>query len=140
MAICRLGRRERHSPDRKTSQRCPREHLGCPPFQGRRERHWLAFYDVHADTLWGYVRRRKRREEVLDVLKRMRRRYPPHLRIHLIPDNFSPHSAPEVERWCAANNVHLVWAPTNASWPNPLKEFLLYRARGTRDLSRWPFG
>jgi len=54
-------------------------------------RHWLAFYDVHADKLWRYVRKRKRSREGLDVLKRMRCRYSADQRIHLILDNFSPH-------------------------------------------------
>lgn len=84
-------------------------------------RHWLAFYDVHGDALWGYARPRKRRQETLDALKRMRRRYPPEQRIHLILDNFSPHGTPEVQRWCAENNVHLIWTPTNASWLNPIE-------------------
>lgn len=84
-------------------------------------RHWLAFYDVHADRLWGYTRSRKRRQEALDVLKRMRRRYPSEERIHLILDNFSPHGTPEVKRWCRRNNVHLIWTPTNASWLNPIE-------------------
>jgi len=84
-------------------------------------RHWLAFYDVHADQLWGYVRPRKRRQEVLEVLKRMRNRYPPPLRIHLILDNFSPHKVAEVTQWCRHNNVHLIWTPTNASWLNPIE-------------------
>jgi transposase len=81
----------------------------------------LAFYDVHANTLWGYTRTRKRSREVLDVLKRMRKRYPPAQRIHLILDNFSPHGTPAVRRWCRANNVHLIWTPTNASWLNPIE-------------------
>ena len=84
-------------------------------------RHWLAFYDVHANRLWGYVRPRKRRQEVLDVLRRMRRRYPPDQRIHLILDNFSPHGTPAVRQWCRENNVHLIWTPTNASWLNPIE-------------------
>lgn len=84
-------------------------------------RHWLAFYDIHANKLWGYTRSRKRSREVLDVLKRMRRKYPPHQRIHLILDNFSPHGTPEVEHWCLHNNVHLIWTPTNASWLNPIE-------------------
>jgi transposase len=84
-------------------------------------RHWLAFYDVHGDELWGYARPRKRRQETLDTLKRMRRRYPPEQRIHLILDNFSPHGTPEVRQWCAENNMHLIWTPTNASWLNPIE-------------------
>ena len=84
-------------------------------------RHWLAFYDVHGDELWGYVRSRKRRQETLDVLRHLRRRYPMRQRIHLILDNFSPHGTPEVRRWCCQNNVHVIWTPTNASWLNPIE-------------------
>ncbi len=84
-------------------------------------RHWLAFYDIHADRLWGYTRARKRSREVLEVLKRMRRQYPAEQRVHLILDNFSPHGTPEVRRWCQANNVHMIWTPTNASWLNPIE-------------------
>jgi transposase len=84
-------------------------------------RHWLAFYDVHADKLWGYTRKRKRSREVLEVLRRMRRRYPEEQRIHLILDNFSPHGTPQVRQWCKLNNVHLIWTPTNASWLNPIE-------------------
>lgn len=101
-------------------------------------RHWLAFYDIHANKLWGYTRLRKRSKEVLGVLKRMRRKYPPQERIHLILDNFSPHGTPEVRRWCRLNNVHLIWTPTNASWLNPIecqftpvKEFVIRNSNYT---------
>jgi transposase len=83
--------------------------------------HWLAFYDVHANRLWGYTRPRKRSREVLQVLKKMRRRYPAHQRIHLILDNYSPHGTPAVRQWCAQNNIHLIRTPTNASWLNPIE-------------------
>lgn len=83
--------------------------------------HWLAFYDVHADRLWGYMRPRKRSREVLDVLKKLRRQYPAQQRIHLILDNFSPHGTPQVRRWCRQHNVHLIWTATNASWLNPIE-------------------
>lgn len=101
-------------------------------------RHWLAFYDIHANKLWGYTRPRKRSKEVLGVLKRMRWKYPPQQRIHLILDNFSPHGTPEVRRWCRHNNVHLIWTPTNASWLNPIecqftpvKEFVIRNSNYT---------
>jgi DDE superfamily endonuclease len=84
-------------------------------------RHWLAFYDLHANKLWGYTRARKRSQEVLEALKRTRRKHPTHLRIHLILDNFSPHGTPQVRRWCRQNNVHMIWTPTNASWLNPIE-------------------
>lgn len=84
-------------------------------------RHWLAFYDVHQKKLWGYVRPRKRRQEMLAVLKLLRRRYPADQRIHLILDNFSPHRTAEVLRYCHEHNIHLIWTPTNASWLNPIE-------------------
>lgn len=84
-------------------------------------RHWLAFYDVHADKLWGYVRKRKRACDILGVLMLMRKRYPTERRIHLILDNLSAHGTPEVRRWCRDNNIHLIWTPTNASWLNPIE-------------------
>ena len=108
-------------------------------------RHWLAFYDIHANTLWGYTKPRKRSREVLGVLKRMRRKYPPQERIHLILDNFSPHGTPEVRRWCRHNDVYLIWTPTNASWLNPIecqftpvKEFVIRNSNyaSHHDLSR----
>lgn len=96
-------------------------------------RHWLAFYDVHGNKLWGYARPRKRAREVLGVLKRMRKRYPSEERIHLILDNFSPHATKEVRWWCKKNNIHMIWTPTNASWLNPIecqfspvKEFVIH--------------
>ena len=84
-------------------------------------RHWLAFYDIHGNRLWGYTRARKRSREVLEVLKKMRRRYPADQRIHLILDNYSPHGTADVRRWCKQNNIHLIWTPTNASWLNPIE-------------------
>ncbi len=83
--------------------------------------YWMAFYDLHGNRLWGYTRRRKRAEEFLDVLRRMRRQYPREQRIHLILDNLSAHKTPQVRRWCRAHRVHLIWTPTNASWLNPIE-------------------
>jgi len=97
--------------------------------------HWLAFYDVHQKKLWGYVRKRKRHQEVLNVLKLLRNYYPEDQRIHLILDNFSPHRKLKVLLFCRKHNIHMIWTPTNASWLNPIecqfthvKEFVI---RGT---------
>ncbi len=84
-------------------------------------RHWLAFYDVHQKKLWGYVRPRKRHQEMLAVLKLLRRRYPVDQRIHLILDNFAPHGKNKVLRYCRLNNIHLIWTATHASWLNPIE-------------------
>ena len=97
--------------------------------------HWLAFYDVHQKKLWGYIRKRKRHQETLNVLKLLRKKYPKQQRIHLILDNFSPHRKKEVLQFCRRNNTHMIWTATNASWLNPIecqfthvKEFVI---RGT---------
>jgi transposase len=84
-------------------------------------RHFLAFFDVHRDILWGYFAPRKRWMEVLQALKRMRAKYPRSVTIFLILDNFSPHRRPEIRRWAKANKVVLVWTPTNASWLNRIE-------------------
>jgi transposase len=83
--------------------------------------HWMAFYDVHQKKLWGHVRARKRHQELLGVLKLLRKKYPKNQRIHLILDNFSPHRKAMVLRYCRKNNIHLIWTPTNASWLNPIE-------------------
>jgi transposase len=84
-------------------------------------RHFLSFYDVKRDKLWGYFRSRKRWQEFLGVLKRLRRRYPRSKRIYLILDNFSPHHRAEIKQWVSKNNIKLIWTPTNASWLNRIE-------------------
>jgi transposase len=84
-------------------------------------RHWLAFYDVRTDQLWGYVRRRKRWSETLYALQRLRAMYPVKERVYVILDNFSPHRRLEVRRWARTSNVVFVWTPTNASWLNKIE-------------------
>lgn len=84
-------------------------------------RHWLAFYEVHQKKLWGYVRPRKRHQEMLAVLKFLRQRYPADQRIDLILDNFSPHHKAKVLRYCRSHNIHLIWTPTSGAWFNPIE-------------------
>ncbi|WIY07384.1 transposase [Amycolatopsis mongoliensis] len=33
-------------------------------------------------------------------------------------DNYGPHGKAEVRTWCAANDIELVYTPTNAPWLN----------------------
>ena len=84
-------------------------------------RHFLAFYDVRQDQLWGYIRTRKRTREVLDVLRWLRKRYPENERIFLVLDNFSPHISTSVKEWAQENRVTLIYTPTNASWLNRIE-------------------
>jgi transposase len=71
--------------------------------------------------LWGYFSTRKRHQEVLHALKRLRKKYSARQTIYLILDNFSPHRRPEIQRWAKENNVVFVWTPTNASWLNRIE-------------------
>lgn len=84
-------------------------------------RYFMAFYDIHEDKLWGYVRKRKRSQEVLEVFKYLRRRYPIHEKIKVVLDNFSPHKCKEVFQWAKNNNVEFAFTPTNASWLNRIE-------------------
>jgi len=95
-------------------------------------RHFLAMYDVHHNILWGWFYERKRGDEFIDFLKRIRDAYASWVRIHVILDNFSPHIRQDVKKYAAKNRMKLVYIATNASWMNrieahfgPLRKFAL---------------
>lgn len=84
-------------------------------------RHFLAFYDVQSDELWGYFRCHKCWKDVLTALQRLRARYPAEDRLYVILDNFAPHRRPEIRQWARKNKIVLVWTPTYASWLNKIE-------------------
>ena len=84
-------------------------------------RHMLAFFDVQKDEFWGYFFLRKRWQETLRALKRLRACHPKDERIYLVFDNFSPHKRREIRLWAQKNNIRFVWTPTNASWLNRIE-------------------
>lgn len=95
-------------------------------------RQLLALLDLKENRIYYRIRRRKTRIEVLEFLKMYRRIVPAGEKIYLILDNFSPHVHKNVRKWARANDVVLVFTPTNASWLNriechfaPLREFVL---------------
>jgi hypothetical protein len=53
-------------------------------------------------------------------------------------DNFSPHKKDRVTDWCAANQVELVFTPTNASWLNWIESEFTALRYFTRDGSDYP--
>lgn len=79
--------------------------------------HMLAALDLATGKITYRIRDRKRWPEFLAFLKTLRRRWPDG-RLHLIMDNYGPHKRHEVLAWAAANNIELVFTPTNASWLN----------------------
>lgn len=95
-------------------------------------RHFLAYYDLKTDRLYGYVSRYKKTADFLRFLKWVRRRYRRSERLHIVLDNYSPHVGGDVARWARTHNVRLYFTPTNASWLNriechfgPLRKFAL---------------
>ncbi|WP_239154114.1 transposase [Amycolatopsis sp. FDAARGOS 1241] len=48
--------------------------------------------------------------------------------LYLVCDNLSPHKKAEITDWCQANEVELVFTPSNASWLNWIeREFTALR-------------
>lgn len=88
-------------------------------------RHLLAGYDLSTDRLYGHVKTRKTRVEFLAFCRYLRSLHPPHLRIAIILDNFSPHLTTKTDSrvgdWAAANNVELAYVPFYGSWLNRIE-------------------
>jgi transposase len=88
-------------------------------------RHLLAGYDLSKDKLYGHVTVRKGRTEFLAFCRYLRSLHPPHVRIAIVLDNFSPHLSTKTDNrvgeWAAANNVELAYVPFYASWLNRIE-------------------
>lgn len=80
-------------------------------------RHMLAALDLASGQMFYRFRDRKRWQEFGAFLRQLRTRFPTG-QLFVVCDNFSPHRKAEVVDWCAANEVELVFTPTNASWLN----------------------
>jgi len=80
-------------------------------------RHMFAALDLASGQMFYRIRDRKRWIEFLEFLRQVRRRFPSG-RLYLVLDNYGPHNTTQVRSWCAANDVELVFTPTNASWLN----------------------
>ena len=80
-------------------------------------RHMFGALDLASGQLFYRLRDRKRWQEFLGFLRQLRARFPTGP-LHVVCDNFSPHRKAEVLTWCDANDVELVFTPSNASWLN----------------------
>jgi transposase len=66
---------------------------------------------------------RHRHQEFLAFLRRIVREFP-HGELHLVLDNSSTHTTPEVKRWLARQQrVHFHFTPTGASWMNLIESW-----------------
>jgi transposase len=87
-------------------------------------RHFLAFYDLETDRLYGRFTRRKTWVQFLSFLKWVRRRYLRAQKLHIVIDNYGTHLTEEVRLWAALHNIRFYCTPTNASWLNRIESHL----------------
>jgi transposase len=84
-------------------------------------RHFLAYYDLETDRLYGRFTRNKKAKDILSFLRWVRSRYPRYQKLHIVMDNFSPHITDEVLTWANRRNVRFYLTPTNGSWLNRIE-------------------
>lgn len=78
---------------------------------------------------------RHRHQEFLKFLRKMERRVPVELDVHVILDNYATHKHPAVRAWLAKHpRVHFHFIPTSASWLNLVERF--FSELTTRQLKR----
>jgi transposase len=82
-----------------------------------------AALEIATGEVTGACYPRHRHQEFLAFLNRLVRAYP-RVPLHVVLDNSSTHSTPEVERWLQRHKrVHLHFTPTGASWMNMVEIF-----------------
>jgi len=84
-------------------------------------RHFLAFYDLETDRLYGQFTSCKTWVQFLRFLKWVRSRYPATQKLHIVLDNYGPHTKQEVRLWAVMHNIRLYFTPTDASWLNRIE-------------------
>lgn len=84
-------------------------------------RHFLAFYDMETDRLYGQFTCHKTGVEFLAFLKWVRLRYPNGQVLHIVMDNYGTHIMEQVAVWAALHHIRFYFTPTNASWLNRIE-------------------
>ena len=84
-------------------------------------RHFMGVYDLERDTLAGYFVKRKNRRTFLSFLRWLRQRYRNGGTLHIVLDNATFHSRPEILAYARAHDIRFYWTPTNASWINRIE-------------------
>ena len=103
----------------------PRRRLRATYHRTGGVRHLFAALELGSDTMYGHIKKRKRRGEFLQFCRYLRSLHPPQVRIAVVCDNFSPHLTTRkdkrVGQWAAASNAEIAYTPTNSSWMNRLE-------------------
>ncbi|MFD7476545.1 IS630 family transposase [Streptomyces sp. NPDC059837] len=115
------GRGGKHkAPDRE-----PRPRRRATYTRPHGVRHLFAAYDLGKDQLYGHIKKTKNRSKFLEFCRYLRSLHPVGKRIAIICDNYSPHLTTKrcrrVADWTEANNVEIVYTPTNSSWLNRIE-------------------
>jgi transposase len=84
-------------------------------------RHFLAYYDLETDRLYGRFTEHKTARDFLSFLKWVRRRYPIWQTLHLVMDNYGTHITDKVLAWAKNHNIRVYLTPTNGSWLNRIE-------------------
>src|SRR5579859_1908212 len=89
----------------------------------------FAALDVATGEVTGQCYRQHRHEEFLDFLKLLAKTYP-RRHLHLIVDNASSHTTPEVQEWLSKHRrIHLHFTPTGSSWINQVETWFSILSR-----------
>jgi transposase len=84
-------------------------------------RHFLAYYDLETDRLYGRFTKRKTGKVFLSFLKWVRSRYPKTQVLHIVMDNYGTHIMATLLTWAKSHNVRVYLTPTNGSWLNRIE-------------------
>jgi transposase len=84
-------------------------------------RHFLAYYDLETDRLYGRFTAHKTAKDFLSFLRWVRSRYPRSQKLHMVMDNYGPHITETVLAWAKNHNIRVYLTPTNGSWLNRIE-------------------
>lgn len=84
-------------------------------------RHFLAYYDLETDRLYGRFTDHKTGRDILSFLRWVRSRYPRWQKLHIVMDNYGPHITDQVRAWAKDHNIRFYLTPTNGSWLNRIE-------------------
>jgi transposase len=138
------------SVDEKTSiQALERTQLPLPLRSGRAARHThdykrhgvldlFAALEIATGRVTHQLKDSHTGPDFLNFMKKVVSQYPGR-ELHVILDNSSTHSTPDVMAWLAANpNVHFHYTPTSASWLNQVEGFFGILGKQSLSASNFP--
>lgn len=83
-------------------------------------RYFMGVYDLERDRLMGYFVKRKNRRTFLGFLRWIRSVFSKGT-LHIVLDNITYHSRPEILVYAKENRIKFYWTPKNASWLNRIE-------------------